>query len=102
MDSLFVLAGVLGVGDLLLARVWWHERRKRRRAERAANSSLRENLRLMEELMRPQVARHQPLGSRPVAKGDPVVVRMPAKPKQIREAIAELKGRQVAGTGGAS
>jgi hypothetical protein len=40
--------------------------------------------------------------SRPVAKGDPVVVRMPAKPQQIREAIAELKGRQVAETGGAS
>jgi hypothetical protein len=93
MDSLFVLAGVLGVGDLLLARVWWHERRKRRRAERAANASLRENLRLMDEIDH---------WARPVAKGDPVIVRMPVKPKQIREAIAELKGRQVAETGGAS
>lgn len=93
MDSLFILAGVLGVGDMVLARVWWHERRKRRRAERAANSSLRENLRLMDEIDR---------WARPVAKGDPVVVRMPAKSQQIREAIAELKGRQVAETGGAS
>lgn len=93
MDSLFVLAGVLGVGDLLLARVWWHERRKRRRAERAANSSLRENLRLMDEIDRWSLQR---------ATGEPVVVRMPAKPKQIREAIAELKARQVAETGGAS
>lgn len=93
MDSLFVLAGVLGVGDMVLARVWWHERRKRRRAERAANSSLRENLRLMDEINR---------WASPAAKGDPVVVRMPVKPKQIREAIAEFKGRQVAETGGAS
>jgi hypothetical protein len=93
MDSLFVLAGVLGIGDLLLARVWWHERRKRRRAERAANSSLRENLRLMDEIDR---------WVRQRATGEPVVVRMPVKPKQIREAIAELKGRQVAETGGAS
>lgn len=93
MDSLFVLAGVLGVGDLLLARVWWRERRKRRRAERSADAALRENLRLMDEIDR---------WARPVATAAPVVVRMPVKPKQIREAIAELKARQVAETGGAS
>lgn len=91
MDSLFVLAGVLGVGDILLARVWWHERRKRRRAERAANSALRENLRLMDAVER----RDRP------APG-PVIVPLSARPQQIREAIAELKVRQVAETGGVS
>lgn len=93
MDSLFVLAGVLGIGDILLARVWWRERRKRRRAERAANSALRENLKLMDAIER---------RARAVAPSGPVVVHLPAQPQQIREAIAELKTRQVVETGGAA
>lgn len=90
MDSLFILAGVLGVSDILLLRVWSHERARRRKAERNAGSALRENLRLMDALERKA-------GIRPAK---PVVVPITAKPRQIQEALAELKARQAADTGG--
>ena len=91
MDSLFILAGVLGLGDLLLLRVWARERARRRKAESTANDALRHNYRLLDALERKA-------GIRPPAK--PVVVPMNAKPRQIREAIAELKASQVTETGG--
>lgn len=52
MDSLFILAGLLGVGDLLLLRLVARERGRRRKAERNAGVALRENLRLMDALER--------------------------------------------------
>jgi len=91
MDSLFMLAGLLGVGDVLLARVWWLERARRRKAERNAGSALRENLRLMDALERRAGLKHP---------GRPVTVPVDARPRQIREAIAELKTRQASDTGG--
>lgn len=52
MDSLFILAGLLGVGDLLLARVWWRERTRRRRAEGQANDAIREKYKLLDIIER--------------------------------------------------
>lgn len=63
MDSLFILAGILGVGDLLLARSWWRERHRRRRIERRAATALRENLTLKDAIAR----RAADGSSRPVA-----------------------------------
>lgn len=94
MDSLFILAGLLGVGDILLARVWLRERTRRRKAERVGNAALRDNLKLMSALERR--ASNSPRG------GGPVIVEMPTTPRQIRDAIAELKDRQTASVGGAA
>ena len=52
MDTLFILAGVLGVGDLVLMRIYWRERRLRRKAERSADGYIRDNYRLMDALER--------------------------------------------------
>ena len=52
MDSLFILAGVLGVGDLLLGRLWWRERTRRRKAERHADEALRDKYKLLDALER--------------------------------------------------
>ena len=52
MDSLFVLAGVLGVGDILLVRIWWRERARRRQAESHANDAIREKYRLLDIIER--------------------------------------------------
>jgi hypothetical protein len=52
MDTLFILAGLLGVGDILLLRAVARERARRRKAERNACSALRDNLRLMDALER--------------------------------------------------
>jgi hypothetical protein len=52
MDSLFLLAGVLGVGDIILLRVLWRERARRRKAESTANDALRHNYRLLDALER--------------------------------------------------
>ena len=57
MDTLFLLAGLLGVGDLVLARVWWRERHKRRRAERTARTALIDNLSLQAALDRRRMAK---------------------------------------------
>lgn len=92
MDSLFILAGVLGVGDLLLARVWWRERARRRKAERVGNAALRDNYKLMTALERK--ASGQPRG------GGPVIVELPASRRQVREAISELQARQAMSPGG--
>jgi hypothetical protein len=88
MDTLFILAGVLGLGDILLLRIVARERTRRRKAERTANSALRDNYRLMDALERKAGTRA------------PVVAPMPAKPRAIREALSELQTRQAADTGG--
>jgi hypothetical protein len=91
MDSLFVFAGLLGVGDLVLARIWWRERMRRRVAERHADEAIRKNYKLLDAIERKAVR----------ASTGPVIVSMPARPRQIREAITELQTRQAAETGGA-
>lgn len=91
MDSLFLLAGLLGAGDILLAWYLWQERQRRQKAESTANRFIRDNYRLIDALERKA-------GIRPPAS--PVVVQMPMKPKAIREARAELQARQAAQTGG--
>ena len=92
MDSLFLLAGLLGVGDILLLRVVVRERARRRKAERIANAALRDNLKLMSAIERKASGQPRGLG--------PVVVEMPATPRQVRQAIAELQARQAADAGG--
>lgn len=52
MDTLFLLAGLLGVGDLLLTRSWLRERARRRKAESAANAAIREKYKLLDVLER--------------------------------------------------
>lgn len=84
MDSLFILAGILGVGDLVLARSWWRERHRRRRIERCAATALRENLTLKDALERRAAQ----------GKSQPVVVRASAPPQSIQAAIAELRARK--------
>jgi hypothetical protein len=90
MDSLFLIAGLLGIGDLLLARIWWRERARRRVAERHADEAIRKNYKLLDAIERKAVR---------AARG-PVVVPISARPVPIQEAISELKTRQVAETGG--
>lgn len=90
MDTLVILAGVLGVGDLLLTRVWWRERRRRRKAERAADTYIRDNYRLMDALERKAALK----------RTGPVVVPLDASPGQIREAVDTLRARQTAQSGG--
>jgi hypothetical protein len=94
MDTLFLFAGVLGVGDLVLLRVLWRERARRRKAERHANAALRDNYKLMSAIERK--ASGQPRG------GGPVIVELPATRRQVQDAIVELQSRQVAQTGGAA
>lgn len=91
MDTVFILAGVFGVGDILLARVWLRERRRRRKAERSADTYIRDNYRLMDALER-----------RAAQKQGPVVVTMPTSTRAIRQAVDELRARQVAQPGGAA
>lgn len=94
MDTMFLLAGLLGLGDIILGRAWWRARARREKAERVANAALRDNLKLMSALERR--ASGTPRG------GGPVIVEMPTTPQQIRDAIAELKTRQTAQVGGAA
>ena len=94
MDTVFILAGVFGLGDIVLARAWWRARAKREKAERVANAALRDNYKLMSALERR--ASGQP------RCGGPVIVEMPTTPRQIRDAISELKARQTAQVGGAA
>jgi hypothetical protein len=94
MDSLIILAAVFGMGDLVLGRIWWRERARRRKAERNANAALRDNFKLMSALERK--ASGQPRG------GGPVIVELPTTRRQVRDAIAELQSRQPAQTGGAA
>lgn len=89
MDTLFILAGLLGLGDLVLLLIWAHERGKRRTAERHANEAIREKYRLLDALERKAAK----------ARG-PVVVPIGAKARDIRDAIAELTARQAAETRG--
>jgi len=93
MDPILILIFALAAGDLILLRVVSRERARRRKAERNAGSALRENLKLMDALERRATNRPRPA---------PVVVPLDARPRQIREAVAELKARQVADTGGAA
>jgi hypothetical protein len=92
MDSLFILAGLLGLGDILLLRLVARERARRQKAERHANAALRDNLKLMSALERK--ASGQPRG------GGPVIVELPTSRRQVHHAIAELQARQAAETGG--
>lgn len=94
MDALFILAGVLGVGDLVLVRIWWRERHKRRRVERCARAALRENLSLKDALERRRMVKAGP------AAGRPVTVPLSASPTTIAAAVAELKRRRTAQPGG--
>ena len=88
MDSLFILAGLLGVGDLVLIRFWWRERARRRKAERVGSAALRDNLKLMSALERK--------ASGAPRTGGPVIVELPATRHQVRQAIADLQARQAA------
>jgi hypothetical protein len=92
MDTLFILAGVLGVGDILLLRVWARERRLRRKAETHANDAIREKYKLLDVITR--------RASPAIRPGRPADVFRHAPPVLIREAIAELQTRQAADTGG--
>jgi hypothetical protein len=56
MDSLFLLAGLLGVGDILLLRVWTRERARRRKAESTANEAIREKYKLLDVIERKAAA----------------------------------------------
>lgn len=92
MDTMFLLAGLLGLGDILLVRIWWRERARRRKAERVGNAALRDNYKLMSALERR--ASGLPRG------GGPVIVEMPATRRQVREAISDLQARQAMSPGG--
>ena len=89
MEPVFILVGVLAVGDALLARWAWRERRRRRKAEAAADTYIRDNSRLMDALERKAAQKH-----------GPVVVSMPTSTRAIRQAVDELRARQVAQPGG--
>jgi hypothetical protein len=76
MDSLFILAGLLGAGDLLLTWYLWQERERRKKAESAAGRVLRDNYRLIDALERKA-------GIRPPEK--PVVVPIGSRRRQAAE-----------------
>ena len=91
MDTMLLLAAGLGLGDLLLVRLWWRERQRRRKAERHANTVIRDTMRLKDALERRAGRRPSP---------GAVDVPLHAKPREIREALLELHHRQARETGG--
>jgi len=92
MDSLFLLAGLLGLGDLLLARVWWRERARRVKAETHANDAIREKYKLLDAIERKAAVRH------PERQ---VVVPIGTNYREIRETLRQIREQQ-SETGGAS
>jgi hypothetical protein len=86
MDTLFLLAGLLGLGVILLARFWWRERSRRRTAEGHANEAIRQKYKLLDAIERHAMA---PRGS-----ARPVVVPMPATVREAREALRQIREQQ--------
>lgn len=79
MDGMLILAFVLGVGDLVLGRIWWHERSRRRKAESHAKDALQQKYKLLDALERKAAKAHR----------EPVVIPIGARPREIREALLE-------------
>lgn len=85
MDSLFLLTGLLGVGDLLLARMWWRERRRRRKAETHANDALRAKYKLLDAIERKAAVSPHPR---------PAVVPIGTNVRDIREMLRQIREQQ--------
>ena len=85
MDSLFVLAGLLGVGDLVLTRAWWRERARRTKAERHADEALRDKYKLLDALERKAV-KASPRPERTIEYAGSNI-------KDIREALRQARER---------
>jgi hypothetical protein len=85
MDSLFMFAGLLGIGDLLLARVWWRERRRRVKAETHANEAIREKYKLLDAIERKAAV---------VKPTRPLMTSTAATPREIRETLRQVREQQ--------
>ena len=85
MDSLFLLAGLLGLGDILLARVWWRERARRVKAETHANEAIRAKYKLLDAIERKAAVSHPER---------PVVVPIGTNVREIRETLRQIRERQ--------
>jgi hypothetical protein len=90
--DIYLLAALLGLGDIVLVRIWWRERSRRLRAELHANDAIRKNYKLLDAIERKAAA----------AKLGPVTIPLCARPREIRDAILELKARQASDPGGAA